>query len=126
MFTRRGILKRIGLAAPAAVLGADQARMELLDSAGTQLIARPSCGEPANTGHTRVTSLIKYMMHYEGEIREEAAYINGFDADLIERRLPLATKVRLQKERNLRRVREQYKNRFMRALSQHGFAKLYS
>lgn len=52
----------------------------------------------------------------EDSTMEEAKSIHGFDADILDRHLPMATKVRLQTERNYDRIKKRREREFSKSI----------
>jgi hypothetical protein len=62
----------------------------------------------------------------EKQARRGAHHVSGFDADIIEMRLPLATKVRMQRERNYQREIKEHREWFADTISLKGFVEWWS
>ena len=80
-------------------------------------------GPPSEgTGPAKFTSFTDWLTRFGREqLREQAREIGGFDADLIEMRLPLATKVRMQRDRNYARLLAWKKHWFAKQIGLQGF-----
>lgn len=82
---------------------------------------------PGRATITKFTDFSKYLKEYgDRALRGEARNIQGMDADLIEMRLPLATKVRMQIERNYRRLIADKKSWFAEAVAKKGFVEWWT
>ena len=79
-------------------------------------VASPSAAKPE-----RFLSFANWLKAVgEDEIRREARNIHSVDADIIEMRLPLATKARMQRARNYKRLMEEKRSWFDRLLTRDG------
>lgn len=116
--TRRSALRAIGLSAPAANMIAGKMTRDMMSNPGIANIGSPN-PEPAaqESAPMTFTSFSDWFREVgEGAIKEEAQHISGFDADICEMYLPLATKVRMQRARNVKRILAKRQNWFARAL----------
>lgn len=116
-------MRGAAMAIPSAPLLADQYQRGLLTGrngiadAGECVETAPQGNEPA-----RFTSFRSWFSQIGREkIKRLAKNIIGFDADLIEMRLPLTTKVRIQRRRNYERLLAEKKNWFAEHLGRRGF-----
>lgn len=57
--------------------------------------------------------------------REQAKRIEGFDPDILAFRLPWATKIRMQQDRNFERMKAERQDWFARTLRKQGFVRWY-
>ena len=116
---RRSFLK--GAAAAPAVASAvaqhTAAQAQNLALGGGQGgVAQPFANRPTN-----FVSFIKWFQDVgEAAIRAEARVFQTVDADIIEMRLPLATKVRMQRARNYKRLLAERRTWFDRTLNREG------
>lgn len=119
---RRGFLQALGIAPAAARVMAEEAKLQMLGGGvgGVGLANRPQAVPPSAMPE-RLTTFADYIGRAERGLREQAREIRGFDPDIVEMRLPLTTKVRMQRERNYRRIVESQKGWFARQVERLGF-----
>jgi len=120
--TRRVILKALGLSPAGAHLLGEQAKLGLLSP--SSVLRPPSGGSPVQE-HTQKNEQFTSFQDWfdfvgKAKIKEWARDVYCLDADLVERRLPLATKVRLQRERNYERIIKERRSWFERTLRRWG------
>ena len=124
--TRRSALRLVGLGAPAAQFVAEKVKSDMLLNAGIANIGAPNgapatCDEVPPTKYSNFNGWLKSVGREA--IKKEARWIQGFDADLIDMHLPLATKVRMQRARNCQRVLDERQQWFAKKLNLNGFVK---
>lgn len=126
---RRALLKLIGVSPVAATVAAQQGAAMLtgrglgavtgLAGVGGVADVAPS----ASSGPVRFTDFFSWFKEIgRAEIERQAKYVDGFDADIVARHLPLATKVRLQRERNYARIKEERRQDIEKRIGLRGFA----
>lgn len=123
---RRGMLQALAAFPLGARVAAEQVKTSLLTNAGAAgLIGGTAVPHPTSTGALQPMKFVSFpdwlKQIGERQIREQARHIVGFDADLIAMRLPLATKVRIQTERNYERQLASRREWFERRVSIAGF-----
>jgi hypothetical protein len=111
--------KFLGAAAAAPVAGglaAEEMKLRMINghSALQGISGNGSAGiDGVSDGPLKFTNFAKWLaVHGLDQIRDEARYLSGMDPDLLEMRLPFATKVRMQRTRNVERITQQYKRQF--------------
>ncbi len=116
--SKRSFLKLFA-AAPVAL--ADQTKM--LGMAAHPAVSGARGGEVAAPGRNMVTftDYTEWFKKFgDAQARKQAEYFHGFDADLIDMRWPIATKVRVQRERNYDRIVEERKASLLGKLAREG------
>jgi len=130
MMDRRKFLRVAGLsavaapvAAPAMVAGVGGG--SALGLACASDLAIPT---PAHTSSrmVKLTNFSDWLKHGAEHLKRRARSVNGFDADILDRRLPMATKVRLQQERNFQRLLADEEQDFMSRLQRYGFVERWT
>lgn len=116
MLSRRLALRTIGMAVPAAIAVAETADLTKLTN------GQPYEGECAPSSGTKFASFADWFSkHGRARLKLEAWGTPCFDADIIDMRLPLVTKVRLQRARNYSRLLERRKSLIAKEIGVHGF-----
>lgn len=118
--SRRDALKAIGIGAPAARLIAEKMKHDMVISAGMGV--RPSVTEdsPSSSSPLRLTSFAEWLKLGHDRLKEEADQISSFDGDIIDMRLPMMTKCRMQRARNYARLVNKRKRWFTKTLAANG------
>ncbi len=116
-FDRRSILKAIGMVPAAAHVAAERVKIGLMRDVGTFSIGGHGSLAPVEQGEGTFFSFKEWFDAFGhdrawGRSRE----VSGLDADLIEMRLPLATKVRMQQARQYDRIVENERRRVEKRL----------
>ena len=127
--TRRSFL-RSAAAAPivAPVLGhaaLEQVKAQGMVTGASGLVSRGGetpCDTTCNQVGGSDKSFSKFASWFKAygqdEIRDELRHFSGFDPDIMEMRLPLVTKMRMQQKREFRRRKVEQKRKFAKALLQ--------
>lgn len=123
--SRRAFLRQAAVTPIAGAVVAKQALMPgagglngILAGSGMGGISPPTAGSPTPTSFT---SFAKWFSNFGDEAaKNEAQYVNGFDPEIIELRLPLQTKVRMQRKRNYIRVCKEKKSWFTNTVKREG------
>lgn len=124
---RRGILKGLALSPLGAAAAAEQAKIGLM-TGGTPVVAsgRGLMGVSENTSAAAQAPLrfLNFASWFKDvghkQIAKSAQRIDGIDPDILEMRLPMPTKVRMQRRRNFDRIVEDRKDWFSRIVSRDG------
>lgn len=91
-----------------------------LTALGGGALSQP-CGAPIPSSPTPFYSFAKWWMECgEENARRQARNVQALDPDIIGFALPLQTKMRLQQERNYRRIREDRERDFAKEFARHG------
>lgn len=131
LFGRRQILKGIAAAPLAAPAAAEAMKLQLMVP-GASVLGGLSQGKgnyvdvashgTEHTGPIKFWDFASWLKRYgERQILGEARAVHGLDPDIIEMRLPLATKVRMQRGRNYERLLAHKKDWFDLAIQERGF-----
>ncbi|HEX6972700.1 MAG TPA: hypothetical protein VF234_10825 [Limnochordia bacterium] len=117
---RRAFLRAVAAAPVGAQVAAEQAKLSLTGAkvgfGGTDVLPQPS------TGPVRFSSFGDWLKRFgETAIRREARNVDRLDPDLVEMRLPLNTKFRMQRERNYQRILEDRRRWFDDTIGVKGF-----
>lgn len=123
---RRGFLQSLAAAPLGAHAAMQQAKVALLSGGAAGLLSGAGGDVPmpsgvASGGPLRFTNFASWFEKFGGRLREQAKHVGGLDPDLIEMRLPLVTKVRMQRERNFEALKNDQRRRFDEILSVKGF-----
>jgi len=124
-FDRRSILKGIA-ASPAMAMAVQSAEINLLGNGAAMGLAGGGMAVPGYlTGGTKPEKFFKFADWFKGVGRSQAVnqarHVSELDPDLIGMRLPLASKVNMQRSRNYARIVEDQRSNFERRLSLNGF-----
>ena len=123
---RRGFLKALGIApGAAAAVGArlQQTMMGLDDVTGPMSGAVAPMADAPN----QYLSVAQWWENCgEQAARERSQHVHSLDADLVEMRIPMATKARMQRARNYDRAKGDLLRDVARRLSLHGVIKWWS
>lgn len=121
-FGRRAILRALAASPISAHAVAEQIKSQATGIAFTGVGVGRSEGIPASISEPMQFSDFASWFARCGDkaVRREANYVSALDPDLVEMRLPLATKVRMQRQRNYRRVLDERKEWFNETLSVSG------
>ena len=118
MLSRRLALRSIAMAVPAAIVVAETTDLAKLTNE-TSHSGDSACA--LNAG-TKFSSFADWLSKYgHASMKLEARATPCFDADIIDMRLPLVTKVRLQRTRNYSRLLERRKSAIAKEIGLNGF-----
>lgn len=125
-FGRRAILKALSAAPLAGHVLAEQTKMNALGR-GMLVGGAGSMGQVVSASSTAPLQFIDFA-HWLRDVGRERAKrqardIQGFDPDIVEMRLPLATKVSMQRGRNLVRIIEEQRRDFLAEVTRNGVFK---
>lgn len=121
---RRGFLRGLAAAPLGAHVAAEQAKAAMLGAASGSV---GMAGAPvAAAAPMKLTSFASWLKLAEGPLRRDAKRFQGFDADILEMRLPLVTKMRMQSERNYQRMLAEKREWFDSRLSLKGFVEWWA
>lgn len=123
---RRSILKAIGIAPAAASALAHQVNAGAVSALTAEGSSIPRSGGIAAGSIGNASLKFKDVASWWSEIgdkdaRDNARYVSQIDPDIIDMRLPSATKVRLQRERNYERRKQSMLAHMAKKLSLKGF-----
>jgi len=123
--TRRKFLGGIALAPIGVHAAAEAAKTSMMTGVSNPigLASGLSDGVPAtaNGGSVVFKDFVSWFAsHGEETCRQEAANVQGFDPDILEMRLPMATKKRMQIERQYKRSVAEQRTWFDRVLKRDG------
>jgi hypothetical protein len=119
---RRAVLRALGMTPVAANALAKQATMASAGmTAGFMPPGPPSQLASNESGAVRFHNWADWFRRMEPSIRQEARTVTVLDPDIAEFRLPLATKVRMQRQRNYERIVAERRNYIESKLSLAGF-----
>lgn len=120
--SRRSILKALGLAPAAAGMMA-QGLQAQASTAMLSNVVRAGCGSAPQpgSGNKEFFNFMDWWRSYgEKDARRSARQFAGFDAEIMCLKLPLATKVRMQTERNYRRIKAERQADFLETVMAKG------
>lgn len=118
---RRGFLKAMAAAPLGAQAAVDQLALQAAGITGVGA-ASPETVLPGAPSEPVIFRDFASWLHDFGEkrMKEEARDVRRLDPDIISFRLPLTTKVRMQRERNYQRLLEERKDWFANSLKLEG------
>lgn len=125
---RRGLLKLMGVAPAAAGSMAAAAATQAAGFAVPGLSAAASLGtapQPSFRSGKAFTTFLSFLKDQEAEWREQSKNVQTVDPDIASMRLPLATKCRMQAERNFERRKILESNWFERHLARDGEVRIW-
>lgn len=122
MTSRRFFLKGLAASPTVAVTLSEQVKMQAAGLGIPPLGGFQSPGVlPPSAAPLKFLSFRDWLPTGIAAAKQEAQYISYIDADLVERRLPLVTKVRLQRARNYERILADKQTWFEKQIKQFGF-----
>ncbi len=132
---RRGFLKALGVAPAASAAFVHAVKESALTGrlgnavsgyTGGDVSAKSLAGASINKP-VKYTSVAEWWEKFgEAELGRPQRHVSGFDPDLIEMRLPMATKVRIQRQRNYEYAKAEQWANMERRLSLNGFIEWWS
>ena len=130
IINRRKMLSLLGMAPSAARIAADQAQMQLTNpdfmAAGGVSDSKYDANDRAQVPPARVKlgplDLVKYLGRIEGELKNEARFFDGFDADLLSLvSVSFSRKVQIQRNRTYLHKKELRRRGFLKTIAKRGF-----
>ena len=121
---RRSILKALGMAPAAVHVAAEQAKAAMLTGGlghRDVFVQKVQSAALAPDNALTFTSFAKWFREFGlDRAREEAEHVAGLDPDIIDMRLPMTTKVRMQRDRQYVRAKRRLERDFASRVARYG------